>query len=284
MVAGVSCASLQAGLSKYLVTDLPVLLIVWWRMAAILVILMPFALLRHRRLLTFAPHPRLQILRGVLLTFASISFVAATSRIQLTDAIAVAFIYPFLITMMAPWVLGERVGLASWAAVLGGFIGVLIVMRPTMSGIDLYYLLALGAGVAYAAVLVLSRVLAGPSPTFVTASWTAGTSTIMLSVTLPTVWQTPDRIQLAVLMLVGLFAALSQILVVYACSRALMSTLAPFGYVEIISATIIGIVLFGEFPDSTSWFGIGVIVISGLLVGWGAHRAARDNQTIKTRL
>ncbi len=273
MIAGVSAASLQAGLSKYLVSDMPALLIVWWRMLGILVILLPFAVTRHRRLLLSPPRPLIQMLRGCLLLLASVCFVTATEHIALTDAIAVAFVYPFLITLMAPWILGERVGLLNWLAVTAGFIGVLIVMRPSLSGIDVNYLLALVAGIAYAAVLVISRLLAGPSPTFVTASWTAATALVLLSIKLPTVWISPAPVELALLTLVGLFAAFSQILVVYACARAPMSTLAPFGYVEIISATVIGVLLFGDFPDAISWTGIGVIVVSGLVVALGAGRS-----------
>jgi len=271
MILGVNCASLQAGLSKFLTDDFPVVLIVWWRMLGILVIVLPFAITRHRHILLLPPKTGLQMLRGVLLVVASLSFVAATATIPLTDAIAVAFVYPFLTTLLAPWVLGERVSLTSWTAVVGGFAGVLIVMRPSLTGIDASYLLALLAGIAYAAVLILSRVLAAPSPTFVTATWTSATAMLLLSFALPSVWQTPDSGQLALLVTVGLFAALSQILVVYACSRANMSILAPFGYVEIVSATVIGLALFGDVPDTLTVVGMTVITASGLVVALNAR-------------
>jgi len=245
MIAGVNCASMQAGLSKYLTDDFPVVLIVWWRMFGTLAVVLPFALTRHRHLLLLPPRAGLQILRGVLLVIASISFVAATTVIPLTDAIAVAFVYPFLTTLLAPWVLGERVAPTTWIAVLGGFVGVLIVMRPTLDGIGPSYLLALLAGTAYSAVLILSRVLAGPSPTFVTATWTSATAVVLLSLALPGVWQTPDSWQLLLL--------------------------ATFGYIEIVSATVIGLFLFGDWPDTLTVIGLAVITASGLAVAFSSR-------------
>jgi drug/metabolite transporter (DMT)-like permease len=271
-VLGLSCASLQSGFSKLLVSELSPLFVVWGRFAGFLVIVLVIVLWRHGRVGLRPPQPVLQGLRALLLVAASVAFIAAIRAMPLADAIAIVFVYPFIVTASAPLVLGERVPLSSWIAVATGFVGVLVVVRPGFGDTDWHALLALAAGTCFGAHLLVTRQLRTSAPPLVTATSTAFIGTLVLSATLPFVWQPLAMNQVLLMVLVGVFGAASQLLAIIACGKAEMSVLAPFGYTEIISATLVGFVMFGDFPDWVAWAGIAVIVASGICIAYGQRR------------
>ena len=142
-ILGVIFASLQSGLAKQLTATLPVLLIVWGRYFSFLVIVLVVTLWRYGQSALPPPRPHAQALRGILLVSSTIFFVGAVKGMPLADAIAIIFIYPFIVTALAPVVLGERVPLSSWMAVVTGFVGVLLVVRPGSTGVNWRTMLAL---------------------------------------------------------------------------------------------------------------------------------------------
>jgi len=266
------CASWQAGFSKLAVSELPVMMVVWGRFAGVLVVAVVLALVTITRAQLIPNRPWLYILRGALLAVASVAFVITTKTVPLADAIAVAFVYPFIVTALAPWILKEVVNAVTWLAVATGFIGVLIVVRPGMAGFDPLIFGALIAGVAFAIVLVLTGVLAPRAPPVVTVLWTAVTSVVITSVALPFVWVTPSWDQWFVLALVGSFAAAGNLMQLYAAQKCDVSVLAPFGYTEIITMTVIGVILFGDWPDYVTLLGMTIIMVSGLIVAMKTTR------------
>jgi len=258
------CASWQAGFSKLAVSELPVMMVVWGRFAGVLVVAIVLAAVTITPAQLMPNRPWLYVLRGALLALASVAFVITTKTVPLADAIAVAFVYPFIVTALAPWILKELVSTVTWLAVATGFIGVLIVVRPGMAGFDPLIFGALIAGVAFAIVLVLTGVLAPRAPPVVTVLWTALTSVVITSVALPFVW--------FVLGLVGSFAAAGNLLQLYAAQKCDVSILAPFGYTEIVTMTVIGVILFGDWPDYVTLLGMAIIVGSGLIVAFKTTR------------
>ncbi len=265
-------ASWQAGFSKLAVSDLPVMMVVWGRFAGVLTVALVMALVTVTRAQLMPNRPWLYVLRGALLAVASISFVVTTKHVPLADAIAVAFVYPFIVTALAPWILREKVGLITWVAVMAGFIGVLVVVRPGMHGFEPLIFGALVAGIAFAVVLVLTGLLALRAPPVVTVLWTAVTSVAITSLALPFMWVTPTLYQAGVLVLVGAFAAGGNILQLYAAQKCDVSVLAPFGYSEIITMTVIGVILFGDWPDYVTFIGMAIIMVSGLVVAFTTVR------------
>lgn len=265
-------ASLQAGFSKLAVSELPVMMVVWGRFAGVLIVALTLALVTVTRAQLLPNRPWLYIARGALLAVASVSFVITTKAVPLADAIAVAFVYPFIVTALAPWILKESVGLITWVAVATGFVGVLVVVRPGMQGFEPLILGALVAGIAFAIVLILTGLLALRAPPVVTVLWTAVTSVAITSVALPFMWVQPNLKQVGVLALVGGFAALGNLLQLYAVQKCDVSKLAPFGYSEIITMTVIGVILFGDWPDYVTFVGMGIIMISGLIVAFTTTR------------
>jgi drug/metabolite transporter (DMT)-like permease len=183
------------------------------------------------------------------------------------DAIALIYVYPFLVTAMAPYALGERVPLAAWIGVIGGFLGVVIVMRPDFGGVSIHALSAVLCGVALAFSLLINRKLAGASPPLVTATTSALIGTIVFAIPLIAGgWQPLGREAMLLIALLGIISAVNQWMILEAFSYAHASTLAPIGYVEIVAGVAVGYLWFADVPDGLVIVGIGVIIASGLIV------------------
>ena len=176
--------------------------------------------------------------------------------------------------------LGESVGWRRLTAVAVGFAGSLIVIRPSFSTLGPPALLPLGTALSFAVYLILTRKLAQHEypermqfyagvfgGIVMTAALAVGSVTDVA--VLSFVW--PDRFQWVLLAGLGVIATSGHLLVVHAFRRAPAGVLAPFQYVEIIGATILGLVFFGDFPDATTWLGVAIIVASGMYV---FHREA----------
>lgn len=266
--------SLHSGLSKLLTEDLSVPLIIWWRYLGLFLIVVPVALWRYGRAAVVPARPWLHVVRALLLVVSSLTFLGAVSGMPLADVMAIVFVYPFLVTALAPVMLGERVGPASWIAVAAGFLGVLVVMRPGLMAINAYSLLALFTGGSFALVLLVTRKLVVASPPTVTATWTAGLGLMALSLSLPFVWVLPSFGQFAILALMTVMASASQLLTMHAFSKADAPVLAPFGYSEIVTATVVGLAMFGDFPDAVTWTGMAIIVASGIYIAFAGRRQA----------
>ena len=208
----------------------------------------------------------MQVLRGVLLVMGTLSFMTGVRTLPYADAIAILYVYPFLMTLMAPAILGERVSLVGWLGVMGGFAGVLLVMRPDFGGFDLGALFVIGTGFMVAIQMLLNRKLGVLSDPSVVSMWGTLIAALVLSLGLPFVWQPVSLYQLGILALMALTSALSQTLMILGFSRAPASELAPFTYGEIVAAVVFGFMIFGSLPDGFSWAGITLIIVSGVVV------------------
>ncbi len=266
LLAGLFIASLNGALMKILTPVLPEVQIVWGRYVAYFIVMLPIGLYRFG-LSTFSPpRPGRQIVRALLLVVATTSFVAAAGGLPFADAIAIIYIYPFIITLLAPWLLKERVSLPAWIGVIGGFAGVLIVMRPSFDNIDVNTLFALSCGVFLALHLITTRQLALTTSPIITSTFTAFVSLLVLCPIVPFVWQPVPLWTMGIFALVGLTSAASHGLILLAYARAPAPTLAPFSYAEILAAVFIGLALFSDLPDRISWVGMTIIIASGVLV------------------
>ncbi len=222
----------------------------------------------------------LHALRGALIALATLLFFSALKYLPLADAISIFFVEPLILTLLSAVFLGESVGWRRLTAVAVGFGGSLVVIRPSFSALGLPALLPLGTALSFAVYLILTRKLAQHEypermqfyagvfgGIVMTAALAAGSVTDVA--VLSFVW--PDRVQWLLLAGLGVIATSGHLLVVHAFRRAPAGMLAPFQYVEIIGATILGLVFFGDFPDATTWLGVAIIVASGMYV---FHREA----------
>ena len=266
VIAGVSLGAINGALFKALTPLLPEVLITFGRYVVYLAIMLPLALWRRGPQVFWPPRPGLQIARGVVQCLGTLAFVAAAVGMPVADAIALLYVYPFLITAAAPFALGEKVPKIAWVGVAGGFIGVLIIMKPGFDGVNAYALWGVLCGCCVAAQLMFSRKLAPVSGVITTSTFGALVGTIVLGLGVPFFWQAVSLEAVLLLLLLGAVTAFNQSLLLAAFARAEASTLAPFGYFEIVAAVVVGFLWFGDFPDHVTWAGIGIIIVSGILV------------------
>lgn len=278
VVVGLSLAALTGALMKTLTAEMSPLLIGWFRFTGYFLIMLPFALARAGRRAFWPPRPGIQVLRGLFLAVGNISFMFGVRGLDYADAIAILYVYPFLMTLMAPVVLAERVSLTGWAGVFGGFAGVLLVIRPAFGNLDIHALFVLCTGCLVAAQMLMNRKLGVLSDPAVISMWGALIAALVLLTALPLVWIPVNLWQLGILALMAFVSAASQTMMILAFSRAPASDLAPFTYSEIVSAVLIGLVMFGTLPDALSWGGMGLIILSGVVVARAQGRMVLRRQ------
>lgn len=263
------------GFAKDLSRRHPVMQVVWARYLFHLLAMLPIVLWRFGPRALWPRRVGVQLLRGGLLLGATSLFFAAIAQMELATTLALFFVSPLVVTMLGPKVLGERVGWRRWAAVLIGFGGVLVILRPGGGVLQAAALLALGAGVVHGLYLLTTRKLAGSAPPLVTLAYTAIVGAVVMSALVPFRWVPPSPRDFGQMVLLGVLAAVGHFLLIKAFDHAPATWLAPLGYTEIVTSTLVGLVAFGDFPDGPTWIGITIIVGSGLFISVRERRAAR---------
>jgi drug/metabolite transporter (DMT)-like permease len=254
------------GFAKYLSPRYSPWQLTWCRFFVHLAVLLPILLLKFDRGDLWPHRPLLQIARGAFLTLATALFFAAIARIPIADALALLFCYPFLVAMLAPWLLGERFEPRLAIAVVAGLIGILVILRPGFAAFEWGSLLAILAGAAYSLYFIATRKLSGTAPPLVTLGYTAVFGAVFLTASAPVFWIPPRADDLPFMAGIGLAAALGHYLLILAFERAPASVLAPLGYSEMVMAVLIGYFGFGDLPDRWTWLGIAIVVGSGTYV------------------
>ncbi len=256
----------------------PVVMVVWGRFAFSLLILSPALLTRRRDIFRPPAEAGKHVLRGLLLVAATIGFFMGLKTMALADALATYFVYPFLVTALSPLFLGEHPGWRRWTAVGFGFLGSLIVIRPSLEGLPMGTVYVLGAAVMFAGYNLLTRGLSAQDDPWRTLAFQSIVGFIVMSVALPMFWQAPDAAAFGLFCVLGIAATLGHYLLIRAYGLAPASVLAPFAYVEIIIATTLGYLVFGDFPDIWTWAGVSVIAASGIVIAIRERRAPSDTQ------
>ena len=253
-------------IAKYLSYSLPILQITWFRFFFSAVITGIFIYLFSRKSFVRSKNIKSQVLRGILLLTSSLLFFYAISVISLAKALTLAFICPLIVTALSPYFLKERVGRRRWTAVIVGFIGVLLVIRPGIVEFNWASLASLGTGLCYAIYLIVTRSLKDTDNGLLTLLLTSIIGTVVLSIYLPFVWVNPSLNQLLLAANMGFIAALAHGLIIISYNFSDASKLAPLGYFEIIPNIIIGFIWFSDFPDKYTILGLLVIILSGIYV------------------
>ena len=254
------------GFAKYLSAELPVLQITWARYFFTVVFIFPLMLFFFKKYLVWTDKPKLQLIRGLILLTANISFFYSISVISLPKALTLAFVAPLVVTAFSPFFLGESVGYRRWAAVIIGFIGSLVVMRPGFLEINLASLAALGTGIMYGFYLIITRKLSTSDNPLLTLLLTGVVGAIIATTFMPFVWVSPTFNQWSIMAAIGLFACIGHLFIILSLKYADASKLAPFSYFEIVTNIIIAYYFFGDFPDSWTFLGLFIIVFSGIYI------------------
>ena len=254
------------GFAKYLSADLPVLQITWARYFFTVAFTLPVMFIFYNKQLVWSDKPKLQVLRGLILLSANIFFFYAISIISLAKALTLAFVAPLIVTAFSPMFLGERVGLRRWTAVIIGFIGSLVVIRPGFLEINLASLAALGTGIMYGFYLIITRKLSTSDNPLLTLLLTGLVGGVIVSFIVPFIWVKPTLNQWSLMAGIGIFACIGHLFLILSLKYADASKLAPLGYTEIIPNVTIGYYFFGNFPDYWTFLGLFIIVLSGIYI------------------
>ncbi len=253
-------------IAKYLSAELSFFQITWARYFFTVFFTLPFMFFFFRKNLTWSTQPKLQIFRGLTLFFANILFFYSISIISMAKALTLAFIAPLITTALSPIFLGEKVGFRRWSAVIIGFLGSLIVIRPGFIEFNLATVAALGTGFFYGIYLVITRKLHSSDSPLLTLLLTGVVGVIIASFIVPVVWVNPTFNQWSLLALMGIFACLGHLFLILSLKYADASKLAPFGYFEIVTNIILGYYFFSDFPHYWTWLGLTIIICSGVYI------------------
>ena len=253
-------------IAKYLSAELSFFQITWARYFFTVFLVLPFMFLFFKEQLKWTENPKLQFYRGLTLFFANICFFYSISIISMAKALTLAFVAPLITTTLSPFFLGEKVGTKRWSAVIVGFIGILVVIRPGFIEFNLASFAAVGTGCFYGIYLIITRKLHSTDSPLLTLLLTGVVGAIIGSFIVPVVWVNPTLIQWSWLILMGLFACLGHIFLIYSLKYADASKLAPFSYFEIITNIVIGYYFFSDFPDNWTFLGLFIIVLSGIYI------------------
>lgn len=245
---------------------MPVLQIVWARMVFGALMAAPFALNHGGAAVLWPDRPRVHALRATLLMAATFFFFSALTFLPIADALAIFFVQPMVLTALSPLILGERVGPRRWAAVVVGFIGTLIIIRPGLTAINPGSLLALAAGTCLALYFLMTRRMTGSAPAMVTTFHTNLVGALLISVLAALTWKAPTGTEWGMFAALGLIAGFGHYLIIRAYDHAEASLLAPLAYTEMVTSVALGWWFFGDFPDVWTFAGVAILIACALYI------------------
>lgn len=250
---------------KYLTQHYPVPQVVWARFAFHLLFVI---LILGRRIHRVVASHRLglQILRSLFMLGANAFFFLGVRTLPLVDASSILFVAPLVVTALSVPLLGEGVGPRRWAAVLVGFAGAMIIIRPGPGILQSAAVLPLMAAFSFSFYQITTRVLSHSDGTMTTLLYTAVAGAVLTSAILPWNWHSPDSLGWVLMGLAGVFGALGQLALIKAIAVAPLGVIAPFNYLTLAWATVLGFVVFADLPDVQTIVGAAIIVSSGLYV------------------
>jgi drug/metabolite transporter (DMT)-like permease len=276
IVGSVLCFTLLDTTMKFLTRSYPVGILVWARYMVQVVALIAWLAPTMRLEVLRTSRARLHALRGILVLASSVMFVTALSLLPLADATAVNYSTPVLVILLAVAFLGERMTPSRIAFVVAGIVGMLLIVRP---GSDLFQggsLYAVAAAFCYAIYQILTRLMASEDPRLL-LFYPALLGVVLMSAIAPTLdW--PAAMpwpHVALIVVGGLLGTMGHFLFILAFRHAPASALTPFTYMQLVWATLLGWLVYGEFPDALTLAGMAVIAGSGLLITLHERRRRR---------
>jgi drug/metabolite transporter (DMT)-like permease len=273
MLAGAGVLSMTDAAGKWSVASYPLIELNFVRSIFAVAVLVPILWRTEGAAGWRTRRPWPHVGRGILLVLLAYGWFFALKFMHLADATAIGLCAPLFMTALSVPLLKEHVGWRRWGAVLVGFGGMLLIVRPGSAVFQPVSLLPVGAAFGYALYMVTNRVLS------VTESMTTLTLIPQLAVLVvsaalvPFVWVTPTWAGFGAMALTGLAAGVGHLLLTVAFRHAPASLLAPLDYTALIWAIGYGWLLFGTLPDRTVLAGMALIVGAGLFIVWRARRA-----------
>ncbi len=237
------------------------------------------------------PHLALVLARSLIMCSAYFSYIMALAVLPMANAVSIYFTMPFFVAALAGYFLGETVRAHRWLAIIIGFSGVLLMLRPQRGGIEPAALMAFYSAFGYAVSQMMGRHLSRRVHPAIIANWQ---NTVYLAVALvmaglvmalgspetsnkslaflTRAWVTPTAFDLALMLFMGVLAGLGIMFFITAYRSAEASFVAPFEYSGMIWALLFGVGLFGDYPDRRMLMGAALIIGAGLFMVWRDQR------------
>ena len=264
MLLAVFMFSFGDALGKFMVATYSVGQLLWLRACAALIVLLPM-IWRRRAEFWRLERPWLQLLRVTLSTLEVAAFFLASVYLPLADVITYYLACPIFVTALSAIVLRERVGWRRWSAILVGFCGVLIALRPSSQTVSWPALIALGGSTSFAVLMLITRSLRATSDIVLASSQFIGTF-LFGALLSPFGWVTPSLGSLGLFAVAGCISVAALLCVNRSLKLAPASVVVPYQYSMIVWAVMFGIVVFGDLPSMATIAGAAIIIGAGLYI------------------
>jgi S-adenosylmethionine uptake transporter len=264
MLGGDFMFALNDAMGKWLVVTLSVGQVVFIRSIGAFIVLGPMIAHQGPRVLFVMDRPWLQFARAILAAIETLLFYAAVYYLPLADVMSFYMAGPIYVAALSHFLLGETVGWRRWTAILIGFCGVLIMLQPTGS-FTLASVYAVLGSILFGITIILGRLLRGTSDTTLVTWQTIGTL-IVGGLLMVGEWKTPNAIEWAGMLLLGVVACLAHLMIVRALKLAPAALLAPLHYTMLLWAAIFGWMFFDDVPGMRILIGSAIIVLAGLFI------------------
>ena len=278
MVLSIFMFSFGDAMGKFLVGTYSVGQLLFLRACAALLLLSPL-IWKQRHLFLHLERPGLQLVRVVLSTLEVAAFFLATVYLPLADVITYYLAGPIFVTAMSAIFLGEKVGWRRWTAILIGFCGVLVALRPSAQTVSLPALIALGGSLSFATLMLITRSLR-KTPDIVMAS-SQFVGTFSLGAVLSAFnWVPPTAGSLVIFALAGCVSVTALFCVNRSLKLAPASVVVPYQYSMIVWAVIFGFVVFGDVPSIATLVGAAIIIGAGFYIYLRERDLGRESDEV----
>jgi drug/metabolite transporter (DMT)-like permease len=209
----------------------------------------------------------------MMLLISTVCFFTGVQQLPLANAAAISFTAPLIVALLAWPMLGERVKADRLVAIMIGFLGVLVVVRPGSAVFQWSAGYILVSATSYAFYQIFTRKVAGADSAETSAVYSALLATVVMSAVVPFVWKTPQSLlDVGLLASLGILGGLGHYCVARAMSYAAANIVAPFQYWQLVGSVAVGYAISSYWPDAATWAGAAIIIAAGLYIGWRATR------------
>ena len=253
--------------AKYLGQSLSVPQIVWARYATLFIIRMVMFFPKRRWRLFRTRHLGLQLTRSILLLYCTVVFFLAIQYMPLADAVSISFLSPLLVTALSVPLLGEVVGRHRWTAVVIGFIGAMIIVRPGLGVMHWAAWLLVSVSFGFALYQITTRMIAGKDDAVTSLFFTAAVGAGLATLVVPFFWQTPlDLRHWLMLGSLGVIGGLGHYALIKAFEYAPVAVLASLSYTALPWNTLFGYWVFDDLPDRWTLGGASILIATGIYI------------------
>ena len=266
----------QDGLSKYLATEYNVYMVVmirYWFFAAFVISMSSRRTCGIKRV-SKTKSPILQIFRSLILVAEMCITILAFTLLGLAETHAIFASYPLIIAMLSGPILGEYVGWRRWLAISIGFIGILIILNPGNGIFSPYALVPLAGAILFALYGLLTRYVGQYDNSSTSFFWTGVVGSIAMTVVGLNFWDPVSKSDWSIMLLLSASGVVGHYLLIKCYEVAEASAVQPFAYLQLIWASMIGIIIFGEQITTNVLIGACIIVGAGLFTLWRERKVS----------